>query len=538
MKSGFKYICFICVSLFAAQVYALDPSNWSDKTVCRLTVDTNNIEYIEEAKIRGLACGKTVTSTSKTLAKAFIVANLPKAKPNEYDATANVPKAKSNGYDTTFVTFDTGTLEQSSSINWIEYAVDGITPRFTWQVENRDEWSIYLTDKSRGMYMQINMYRMWVQLSWKGQPKYDFKKIISAQSKNPNISQSSTIKLGDVGEAVKSNVPKAKSNGYDTTFVKFDTGTLEQSSSINWIEYAVDGITPRFTWQVENRDEWSIYLTDKSRGMYMQINMYRMWVQLSWKGQPKYDFKKIISAQSKNPNISQSSTIKLGDVGEAVKSIQKKLNIKIDGVFGYSTDLAFRNWQALNGLTPDGVADNEAQRILFGKIINSTSEGNLIAAPGVSSNSPIYYNQLIGIFSESEPVRLDIGTRAMKENIPASHNSWATRFRIKRLDGPNRGEVFSHHTIGIFAASDPVRLDIGTRAMKENVPASHNSWATQLFIQRLDGPNRGPIHYGDVVGVFSSDRKVRLDIGTRATQEDVPASHNSWGTRLRILLQD
>ena len=422
MKSGFKYICFICVSLFAAQVYALDPSNWSDKTVCRLTVDTNNIEYIEEAKIRGLACGKTVTSTSKTLAKAFIVANLPKAKPNEYDATANVPKAKSNGYDTTFVTFD--------------------------------------------------------------------------------------------------------------------TGTLEQSSSINWIEYAVDGITPRFTWQVENRDEWSIYLTDKSRGMYMQINMYRMWVQLSWKGQPKYDFKKIISAQSKNPNISQRSTIKLGDVGEAVKSIQKKLNIKVDGMFGYSTDLAFRNWQALNGLTPDGVADNEAQRILFGKIINSTSEGNLIAAPGVSSNSPIYYNQLIGIFSESEPVRLDIGTRAMKENIPASHNSWATRFRIKRLDGPNRGEVFSHHTIGIFAASDPVRLDIGTRAMKENVPASHNSWATQLFIQRLDGPNRGPIHYGDVVGVFSSDRKVRLDIGTRATQEDVPASHNSWGTRLRILLQD
>ena len=538
MKSGFKYICFICVSLFAAQVYALDPSNWSDKTVCRLTVDTNNIEYIEEAKIRGLACGKTVTSTSKTLAKAFIVANLPKAKPNEYDATANVPKAKSNGYDTTFVTFDTGTLEQSSSINWIEYAVDGITPRFTWQVENRDEWSIYLTDKSRGMYLQIDMYRMWVQLSWKGQPKYDFKKIISAQSKNPNISQRSTIKLGDVGEAVKSNVPKAKSNGYDTTFVKFDTGTLEQSSSINWIEYAVDGITPRFAWQVENRDEWSIYLTDKSRGMYMQIDMYRMWVQLSWKGQPKYDFKKIISAQSKNPNISQSSTIKLGDMGKAVKSIQKKLNIKVDGVFGYSTDLAFRNWQALNGLTPDGVADNEAQRILFGKIINSTSEGNLIAAPGVSSNSPIYYNQLIGIFSESEPVRLDIGTRAMKENIPASHNSWATRFRIKRLDGPNRGEVFSHHTIGIFAASDPVRLDIGTRAMKENVPASHNSWATQLFIQRLDGPNRGPIHYGDVVGVFSSDRKVRLDIGTRATQEDVPASHNSWGTRLRILLQD
>ena len=153
------------------------------------------------------------------------------------------------------------------------------------------------------------------------------------------------------------------------------------------------------------------------------------------------------------------------------------------------------------------------------------------------SDGPIYYNQLIGIFSESQPVRLDIGRRAMKENVPASVISWATRLRIKRLDGPNKGKVFPHHVIGIFSETEPVRLDIGTRAMKEDVPASHNSRSTQLVFQRLDGPNRGPIRYGEVVGVFSSDRNFRLNIGRRATQENVPASHNSWGTRLQIIPQ-
>lgn len=241
--------------------------------------------------------------------------------------------------------------------------------------------------------------------------------------------------------------------------------------------------------------------------------------------------------QSENMRNYQKPTIKRGDRGELVRSIQRHLNIIADGIFGYSTELAVRNWQARNGLTPDGLVGKKTQLLLLGKRVNSTSLRNTQAMMRPNTRTPIYYNQLIGIFSESEPVRLDIGTRAMNENIPASHNSWATRFRIERLDGASRGTVFSHHTIGLFSETEPVRLDIGMRAMKENVPASHNSWATQLVIKRLDGPNRGPISYGEVVGVFSSDRNFRLDIGTRAVKEDVPSSYNSWGTRLRITPQ-
>ncbi len=144
------------------------------------------------------------------------------------------------------------------------------------------------------------------------------------------------------------------------------------------------------------------------------------------------------------------------------------------------------------------------------------------------------WNDVVGIFSENGKFRLDIGTWAMKENIPASHNSWATRLVIKRLDGPSRGAVLPNHVVGIFSENGRVRLDIGTWAMKRNIPASHNSWATRLRIVPLNKLALGRITYGTVVGIFSKNGKFRLDIGRRAVKKEVPASHNSWATRLKI----
>ncbi len=150
----------------------------------------------------------------------------------------------------------------------------------------------------------------------------------------------------------------------------------------------------------------------------------------------------------------------------------------------------------------------------------------------------IEYGNIIGVFSENGQYRLDIGTDATKKNVPASHNSWSTRLRIQRLDGPSSGAVSEQHVVGIFSENGQYRLDIGTDAMKKNVPASHESWATRLRIQRLDGPSSGEVHYGEVVGIFSENGQYRLDIGTDAMKKNTPASHDSWATRLRIADRD
>jgi hypothetical protein len=141
---------------------------------------------------------------------------------------------------------------------------------------------------------------------------------------------------------------------------------------------------------------------------------------------------------------------------------------------------------------------------------------------------------VVGIFASNGDYRLDIGTMAMKKNTPASHNSWATRLILKRLDGPSKGNVSPGDIVGVFSENLSYRLDIGNAATKENVPASHNSWATRLKIIKLNGNINGPLKYGDVVGIYSEDQKYRLDIGEAATKKNTPASHNSWATRLKV----
>lgn len=49
------------------------------------------------------------------------------------------------------------------------------------------------------------------------------------------------------------------------------------------------------------------------------------------------------------------TTLKLGCRGEEVKSVQKKLNLFPDGIFGPLTKEAVEDFQKKNGLTPDGV---------------------------------------------------------------------------------------------------------------------------------------------------------------------------------------
>merc|ERR1712232_17049 len=145
----------------------------------------------------------------------------------------------------------------------------------------------------------------------------------------------------------------------------------------------------------------------------------------------------------------------------------------------------------------------------------------------------IHEKDLIKILSEDKKVRLDIGGDCVLKEVPASHESWATRLIIKRLDGPNKGPVQTDHVVRIFSEDGQKRLDVGEAAMKKNGPPNHESWATRLYIKRLGGGSNA-IKYNELVGIFSESNNKRLDIGGDAMKQEVPASHESWATRLRI----
>ncbi|MCF5710713.1 hypothetical protein GIV19_26105 [Pseudomonas syringae] len=142
----------------------------------------------------------------------------------------------------------------------------------------------------------------------------------------------------------------------------------------------------------------------------------------------------------------------------------------------------------------------------------------------------------IGVFSSTSPYRLNISIHAMKKNVPANWNSWATRLKIMRADGtPGSGVVLEDDAIGIFSEDGLYRLDIGSNAVKVATPASWNSWATRLHIRRLPGnTGTGAIKYGETIGIFSEGGMYRLDIGTQATKINTPAGWESWATILNV----
>lgn len=75
---------------------------------------------------------------------------------------------------------------------------------------------------------------------------------------------------------------------------------------------------------------------------------------------------KTVSENSEAPKV---VILKLGDKGEKVKELQRKLNkfkynLTIDGEFGASTDFAVRNFQSKVKVTPDGIAGPETFRLL------------------------------------------------------------------------------------------------------------------------------------------------------------------------------
>jgi hypothetical protein len=61
---------------------------------------------------------------------------------------------------------------------------------------------------------------------------------------------------------------------------------------------------------------------------------------------------------------SSATTLHPGDRGAAVRTLQRKLGIGVDGVYGRATKRAVRRFQARHGLTVDGVAGPATLRAL------------------------------------------------------------------------------------------------------------------------------------------------------------------------------
>jgi peptidoglycan hydrolase-like protein with peptidoglycan-binding domain len=91
--------------------------------------------------------------------------------------------------------------------------------------------------------------------------------------------------------------------------------------------------------------------------------------------------------KSSSPGSSSQPKLRKGDRGEAVRTLQKKLNnhgakISVDGSFGVATNSAVRTFQSSSGLSADGVVGPKTW-----KKLNSSSGGGSASQPKLRSGS-------------------------------------------------------------------------------------------------------------------------------------------------------
>ena len=149
-------------------------------------------------------------------------------------------------------------------------------------------------------------------------------------------------------------------------------------------------------------------------------------------------------------------------------------------------------------------------------------------APGEAS-ALVTSSTLFQLVSCLEPRCLDMGRGKRPHNSP-NHDSWATRLVLWRIDGPSSGPVDMSHTVKLISQDGHKCLDIG-RGGGTYSDAGHNSWATVFSCRPLDGSTQ--IRYGVPLAFFSGPSADcrRLDIGCASSGHQ----HDSWATKFNLV---
>lgn len=180
-----------------------------------------------------------------------------------------VHAAPVNGRNVNVVKTSQATFRQISRTNWVEQNAAGKRV-FSFKETQRDAWSVYLHDASRNVRLQLDMHRKMVGYSDANNPKKrDLYRITSGSS---------------------------KLSGWLVKQVKFNNGAFIYKGNKRWIETGANNQT-RFNFTEVARDDWSVYLKDRSRNVNIQLDLHTRKIMYNAGNNPRTPLYNIIKSR-------------------------------------------------------------------------------------------------------------------------------------------------------------------------------------------------------------------------------------------------
>jgi hypothetical protein len=141
---------------------------------------------------------------------------------------------------------------------WEERGRDG--SRFQFVEQNRDDWSVYLIDPSRGVRLQLDLHTRTISYADANEPR-----------------MRPLYRISDASAVV---------NGRNMTRAWTATGQFVMTGAGRWEERGANGAA--FQFAETNRDDWSVYLHDASRGVSLAIDAHTRRVMYSDHSAPQW----------------------------------------------------------------------------------------------------------------------------------------------------------------------------------------------------------------------------------------------------------
>lgn len=142
-----------------------------------------------------------------------------------------------------------GTLQQVARDRWSEDSVIAGEVHFEYTELRRDEWSVYLHDAERDMYVELDLHTREVRYGVGAAPTLPMYVVIES-SQRPHGRMVNRVDMGQGGAP---------------------NGSLRQVGASHWQEVDVKGAVT-FEYDEVGRDDWSVNLHDAGRNVRLRID--------------------------------------------------------------------------------------------------------------------------------------------------------------------------------------------------------------------------------------------------------------------------
>lgn len=192
-------------------------------------------------------------------------------------ASAAGEQQQVNGWNVVRATYDGGIFQRTSPGQWTEYNDGGAT--FTFEESHRDEWSVYMYDAARNVWLQIDIHRNMISAGTGDAPRIDIYAI-----------------SGSAAGAVTGN-PLVDSGitGRNVIRVDFNGGLFQSMNNREWVEIGDNGGS--FQFHETGRHNWAVNLYDASRNVRLQIDIESQMIMMIDDNGLNHDLYPITSAR-------------------------------------------------------------------------------------------------------------------------------------------------------------------------------------------------------------------------------------------------